>query len=270
MTSSNFLHIAAVQSGLIWEDPQSTRNHLDHMIKELDEPVDLILLPEMFPTGFTMNAHECAEDPEGESFDWMRSSAESLNVAMTGSIITRVGNQFYNRLYFVRPDGNYDTYDKRHTFSYAGEDKVYSKGKQRLVVEYKGWRICPLVCYDLRFPVWSRNTENFDVLIYIANWPESRIDAWDTLLAARAIENMCYTIGVNRVGQDGNGIIYSGHSATYDPLGVHSPKLESGEQGLLTSILKKDALVDSRKKYGFLNDRDGFEIKPDQHPEENK
>lgn len=264
MTPSNTLHIAAIQSHLSWEDRSANLKHLQKMINNLNnEPVDLVILPEMFTTGFTMNASQCAEAPEGESLEWMRKQASRLNAAFCGSIIVQEGALYYNRLYFVWPDGNYQTYDKRHTFSYAGEDQVFSRGKNRLIINYKGWKICPMICYDLRFPVWSRNTEEFDVLIYVANWPESRIQAWDTLLPARAIENLCYTIGVNRVGQDGNQIDYNGHSVFYDPLGQSIAQLNDGVEGMVRRTLEKKGLEKVRSRYRFLDDRDEFDIKLD-------
>src|SRR5680860_28794 len=240
MTTSNTLNIAAIQTQLYWEDRESNLNHLQKMMKNLeDETLDLVILPEMFTSGFTMNAAKCAEKEEGVTLDWMRKQAVLLESAITGSIIIEEDNQYYNRLYFVWPDGKYASYDKRHTFSYAGEDQVFSRGHKRLIVDYKGWKICPLICYDLRFPVWSRNTEEFDLLIYVANWPESRTQAWDTLLSARAIENLCYTIGVNRIGQDGNGISYVGHSSAYDPQGQTTAHLQDGVEGILKGTLEK-------------------------------
>jgi len=262
MTTSNTLNIAAIQTQLYWEDRESNLNHLQKMMKNLeDETLDLVILPEMFTSGFTMNAAKCAEKEEGVTLDWMRKQAVLLESAITGSIIIEEDNQYYNRLYFVWPDGKYASYDKRHTFSYAGEDQVFSRGHKRLIVDYKGWKICPLICYDLRFPVWSRNTEEFDLLIYVANWPESRTQAWDTLLSARAIENLCYTIGVNRIGQDGNGISYVGHSSAYDPQGQTTAHLQDGVEGILKGTLEKKHLEKIRNRYRFLDDRDEFVLK---------
>ncbi len=262
MINHDTLHVAAVQYDLHWENRLANLNNLEKLVEKLkDKPVDLIILPEMFTTGFTMNARQCAEKTEGKSLEWMRKQSSRLNAAITGSIIVEEHDQYYNRMYFVWPDGEYRTYDKRHTFSYVGEDKVFEKGTNRLIVDYKGWKICPLICYDLRFPVWSRNTEEFDVLIYVANWPESRILAWDTLLRARAIENLCYTIGVNRVGNDGNQINYNGHSSIHDPLGKRFTGLEDEEAGIVSGQLEKKELNKIRNKFRFLDDRDEYEIK---------
>jgi predicted amidohydrolase len=182
-----------------------------------------------------------------------------IKSAITGSMIIKENNNYYNRLLFVFPSGVIQYYDKRHLFSLAGEDAIYTKGKHRLIVEYKGFRICPLICYDLRFPVYSRNTEDYDLLIYVANWPETRIVAWDTLLKARAIENMCYVIGVNRIGEDHNKHKYVGHSQVVDCLGNYL--VEPMEiEGVFISILDKEEMHETRKKLSFLNDRDAFTV----------
>src|SRR5680860_262148 len=261
MTTSNTLNIAAIQTQLYWEDRESNLNHLQKMMKNLeDETLDLVILPEMFTSGFTMNAAKCAEKEEGVTLDWMRKQAVLLESAITGSIIIEEDNQYYNRLYFVWPDGKYASYDKRHTFSYAGEDQVFSRGHKRLIVDYKGWKICPLICYDLRFPVWSRNTVDYDLLIYVANWPETRIHAWDILLQARAIENMSYCIGVNRTGSDGNKYQYNGHSAIYDCLG--KPLFKNDREAEFTQVvsLEKSHVSETREKLKFLQDRDSFSL----------
>lgn len=261
MTNHDTLHVAAIQCELQWEDRNSNLQNLGKIIEKLkDKPVDLIVLPEMFTTGFTMNARLCAEKTEGRSLEWMRRQSSRLKAAITGSIIVEEEGLYYNRLYFVWPDGGYMTYDKRHTFSYAGEDKVFEKGSERLIIEYKDWKICPLICYDLRFPVWSRNTEEYDILIYVANWPESRILAWDTLLRARAIENLCYTIGVNRVGRDGNQIDYNGHSSVYNALGKQFVGLQDEEAGIISAQLERKELQEIRNQFRFLDDRDAYEI----------
>src|SRR5690606_35891756 len=194
----NTLQIALIQTHLVWENPTQNRELLSEKLKTLSEPVDIIVLPEMFTTGFSMHAAKLAETMQGDTVQWMQSIAKQQQVAITGSLIIKEDNQFYNRLLFVHPDGNIETYDKRHTFTLAGEDKVYASGTEKKIIHYKGWKLCPLVCYDLRFPVWARNVEAYDVLIYVANWPHVRVHAWDTLLKARAIENMAYCVGVNR------------------------------------------------------------------------
>ena len=254
------LHIAILQIDLSWEDPTTNRKKFQDMIQGLSPEVDLIVLPEMFPTGFSMNAAALAEPLVGPSLEWMREMASEKDAAVTGSVIVEEEGKFFNRLFFVFPDGTYKKYDKRHTFTLAGEHEVYDPGSERLILMYKGWKICPLVCYDLRFPVWARNTEDYDLLLFVANWPAVRILAWDTLLKARAIENLCYCIGVNRIGTDGNGHPYIGHSAIYDCLGklVSSPEFE-GEM-LEEVVLQKGHVEETRAKLKFLQDRDSFTL----------
>ena len=254
------MKIALLQSSLIWENPKANRNHFEEKINALAEKVDLIVLPEMFSTGFTMNPEAVFETMEGETIQWMQSLAKAKNSAITGSLVIKENENFHNRLLFVFPSGEMQIYDKRHLFTLAGEDKVYTSGNQKLIVEYLGWKICPLICYDLRFPVFARNVENYDVLIYVANWPKSRIQAWDILLKARSVENLCYTIGVNRVGLDNNNLEYDGHSQMVDFLGNYALKPQENE-GVFIVELNKQKLVETRKKLGFLNDRDSFELK---------
>ena len=254
------MKIALLQSSLIWENPKANRNHFEEKINALAEKVDLIVLPEMFSTGFTMNPEAVFETMEGETIQWMQSLAKAKNSAITGSLVIKENENFHNRLLFVFPSGEMQIYDKRHLFTLAGEDKVYTSGNQKLIVEYLGWKICPLICYDLRFPVFARNVENYDVLIYVANWPKSRIQAWDILLKARSVENLCYTVGVNRVGLDNNNLEYDGHSQMVDFLGNYALKPQENE-GVFIVELNKQKLVETRKKLGFLNDRDSFELK---------
>lgn len=254
------MKIALIQSSLFWENPKANRNHFEVKINALTEKVDLIVLPEMFSTGFTMNPEAVFETMQGETIQWMQSLAKAKNTAITGSLVIKENGNFYNRLVFIYPSGEIQFYDKRHLFTLAGEDKVYTFGKEKLIVEYQGWKICPLICYDLRFPVFARNTENYDILIYVANWPKSRIQAWDILLKARSVENLCYTIGLNRVGFDDNNFEYNGHSQAVDFLG--NSLLEPQEtEGVFIVELNKDKLVETRNKFGFLNDRDAFELK---------
>ena len=255
------MKIALLQSSLFWENPKANRNHFEEKINALAEKVDLIVLPEMFSTGFTMNPEAVFETMEGETIQWMQSLAKAKNSAITGSLVIKENENFHNRLLFVFPSGEMQIYDKRHLFTLAGEDKVYTSGNQKLIVEYLGWKICPLICYDLRFPVFARNVENYDVLIYVANWPKSRIQAWDILLKARSVENLCYTIGVNRVGLDNNNLEYDGHSQMVDFLGNYALKPQENE-GVFIVELNKQKLVETRNKLGFLNDRDSFELKP--------
>lgn len=252
------LKVTLIQSDLVWETPKQNRDNFSDKINSINQEVDLIILPEMLTTGFTMNAASIAETMQGDTVKWMQEIAAKKSTAITGSIIISEKKQFYNRLLFVHPSGKIETYDKRHTFTLAGEDKVFSAGKDKLIVNYKGWKICPLVCYDLRFPVWARNTENFDVLLYVANWPKPRINAWNTLLKARAIENMCYCIGVNRVGLDTNNYEYSGNSAAYDVLGREISEIDPYKEQTEIVVLNKNHIKSNREKLQFLNDRDGF------------
>jgi omega-amidase len=254
------MKITIIQSSLIWENPIANRNYFEEKINAIKEQVDLIVLPEMFPTGFTMNPSAVAETMLGETVLWLKSLAKAKKSAITGSLVITENNNFYNRLLFVFPTGEIQFYDKRHLFTLAGEDKVYTKGNQKLIVEYLGWRICPLICYDLRFPVLARNIEDYDVLLYVANWPKPRINAWDILIQARSVENMCYTIGVNRIGFDNNNNEHVGHSQVVDFLGNYI--LEPFEsEGVFSVTLNKEKLVETRNKLGFLNDRDTFELK---------
>ena len=252
--------IALVQTNLIWENPAENRRLIELQIANLNELVDLIVLPEMFTTGFTMNPKAVAESMDGETISWMRKIAKENDAAITGSLVISENGNFYNRLVFVFPDGSLQHYDKRHLFSFAGEDKEYSAGKDKLIVEHKGFKICLLICYDLRFPVFSRNVENYDVLLYVANWPKIRTNAWDILLKARAVENMCYVIGVNRTGFDGNNNEYVGHSQVVNYLGNYEIT-PTEKEGLFVTLLDKEILLETRKKMAFLDDKDEFIIK---------
>ncbi|TGD58466.1 amidohydrolase [Flavobacterium humi] len=253
------MKIALVQSPLVWETPEANRNYFEEKIHGMASTADLVVLPEMFATGFTMNPDAVAETMQGETVSWMVALAKAQNCAITGSLVIKDEGHFYNRLLFVFPSGDIKTYDKRHLFSLAGEDKVYASGKEKLLIEYKGFTICPLICYDLRFPVFSRNTEGYDVLIYVANWPKPRMLAWDSLLKARAIENMCYTIGVNRVGKDDNNLDYIGHSQVVDFLGNYLLEPQEDEAVFMVE-LDWQAMLDTRAKLNFLNDRDAFTL----------
>ncbi|MCM8570972.1 amidohydrolase [Gramella jeungdoensis] len=257
---SQKLNTAFIQANLHWEDPEANRSLFSEEINKLSDSVDLIVLPEMFTTGFSMNAEKLAEPTEAETLKWLKEKAKSKDAAITGSVIITENGNYYNRLFFVFPDGSYKLYDKRHTFTLAKEDETYTAGKERLIVEYKDWKICPLVCYDLRFPVWARNTVDYDLLIYVANWPEKRVKAWDALLKARAIENMCYCIGLNRTGEDGDGYIYNGHSAAYDVLGDELTELNREDEFTAEISLDKESLYETRKKLKFLQDRDKFNL----------
>lgn len=256
----NELKIIGIQADLVWENPKQNIAFFEKKIKSLENEADLIVLPEMFTTGFTMNPEKVAEKMTGFSVSWMRKIAKEKQTAICGSLVISDFNKLYNRFVFVHPSGEIDTYNKKHSFTLAGEDKVYTSGTKKIIIEYKGWRICPLICYDLRFPVWARNSENYDLLIYVANWPVARVSAWDTLLKARAIENMSYVVGVNRTGKDANNYEYSGNSLLIDYLGKELSSLEKNELGIVTATFVKSDQDKIRKKLGFLTDKDSFKI----------
>ncbi len=250
------IKIAVLQAPLIWENPKKNRTLFAKKIELIS--ADVIVLPEMFTTGFTMNPDNISLSEDEATVSWMQQMSQKSNAAIVGSIVYREAKENYNRLLFVTPDGRICSYDKRHTFTLAGENKKYKAGTEQLLVSYKGFTFCPLICYDLRFPIWSRNTMGYDVLLYVANWPKTRVEAWDTLLKARAIENMAYCVGVNRIGTDANGLFYSGHSAVYDALGE---QLSFSEDDVVLEVsLSKKHIVETRKKLGFLNDRDTFSL----------
>ncbi len=266
---SQDLYVAAIQSSLHWEDKEANLHMFSEKIRAYTEPVDVIVLPEMFSTGFSMRAEQFAESMEGPTHQWMREMAKSKNVAITGSIIMKDGENFYNRMLWVNPDGSTVFYDKRHLFRMAKEDKHYASGSKRTIVEFKGWKICLQVCYDLRFPVWSRNRytnvegkaeAEYDLLLYVANWPERRSTAWKTLLMARSIENSCYTVGVNRVGNDGNFIYHAGDSAIYDFKGALVTAAMISTEEIISSRLSMQDLREFRKSFPVGLDADEFAI----------
>lgn len=255
---SQKLNIALIQSELVWENPEQNRTNFSNKIADIPSDVDIIILPEMFTTGFTMSPQNISIEEGQITLNWMKKISKKSNAALIGSLPFYEKGNYTNRLFFVEPNGSYEGYDKHHTFTLAGEDKVYKAGIERLIIEYKGFRICPLICYDLRFPVWARNTENYDVLIYVANWPKPRITAWDVLLKARAIENMAYCIGVNRIGTDEAGHEYSGNSAVYDGLGQQLVFSQAEEIVYIT--FSKEHIISIREKLKFLEDRDEFNL----------
>lgn len=256
----NTLKVALIQTNLVWENPGKNRRLLNDKINAISG-VDLFILPEMFTSGFTMNPPSVAETMEGKTITWLKEKAKETQAAIMGSLVISENDNFYNRLVCVEPSGKMTHYDKRHTFTLAGEHKVYKAGTQKVIFDYKGWKICPLICYDLRFPVWARNVEDYELLIYVANWPKVRISAWDALLKARAIENMAYCIGVNRVGLDGNNYEYSGHSAAYDVLGHRLDSIPEHKEATEVITLEKSHIRKYRDKLNFLNDRDDFSLK---------
>ena len=264
------LTITVLQTNLYWENKTANLQMLEQKINSIKEKTEIVVLPEMFSTGFSMNPEILAETMEGETMQWMKRIAAAKKIILTGSIIIKdcstddEANKYFNRLIWMLPNGQYGIYDKRHRFAFAGEDRYYTSGNKRLIASVKGWKINLLVCYDLRFPVWSRQQSQtgepeYDLLIYVANWPEKRNTAWKTLLQARAIENQCYVVGVNRVGTDGNDINYSGDSMIIDPLGeILYQKKE--EEDIFTIVLTKDHLQTVREKFPFWKDADEFQI----------
>ncbi len=255
---TDHLRVSTVQCALSWEDKSANLRHIGQLLSGLEGHTDLVVLPEMFSTGFSMQAARLAEPMEGPTVQWMAAQAARLNAVVTGSFIAEAGGRYFNRLVWMHPGGKYETYDKRHCFSPAGEQEHYTPGSQRLLAEVKGWKVLPLICYDLRFPVWSRNVEGYHLLLYVANWPERRRHAWNSLLAARAIENQCYTIGVNRIGPDGNGIAHSGDSAVLDFMG-HNLYHAAAREEVFTVELSLNKLQAFRTQWPFLADRDAFE-----------
>jgi len=257
----NNLNIALVQTDTIWKNIDQNLKNLAKKLNGISDDVDIIILPELFSTGFTMKGKNLAETMDGKAVAWLKQISKIKDCLLIGSLIINENSNIYNRLVVSFPNGELMYYDKRHLFSFAGEDEVFSKGNTRLIFDYKGFKICPLICYDLRFPVWARNTEEIDILIYVANWPVARIQSWDTLLKARAIENLCYSIGVNRVGTDNNNLVYNGHSAVYDAIGNTLLDFEEGKEGIKFISLDKEYIIKTRNKFGFLDDMDLFEIK---------
>lgn len=256
---ADMLKILAIQTELAWENTAANLDHFEHIINANSFSADLILLPEMFNTGFSMSALHLAEAPGGKSSLWMKKIAAEQNVVVCGSLMIEEGGKVYNRLIWQRPDGNYSHYNKRHLFAMTGEHTVFEPGGDLLIETLNGWKICPLICYDLRFPVWARNTHQYDLLIYIANWPEARGFAWHTLLRARAIENQSFVVGLNRIGMDGNGYRYAGESAAIGPLGETISEMQDSD-GLLYAELSKTTLESNRTKLPFLNDMDDFRL----------
>jgi predicted amidohydrolase len=261
------LSFTLVQTHLHWEDRTKNLLMLEEKIMGIRDKTEIVVLPEMFSTGFSMQPESLAESMTGPSVAWMKKIAVQKKIILTGSLMIEDNGHYYNRLLWVLPDGNIGYYDKRHRFAYAGEDNHYTAGKKRLIAQVKGWKINLQVCYDLRFPVWARQqvheTPEYDVLLYVANWPERRVHAWKTLLTARAIENQCYTIGVNRVGNDGNGIYHSGESMVLDPLG-NTLYHQKDNEDIFTITLEKELLEQTRKKFPFWKDADHFQILPDE------
>jgi predicted amidohydrolase len=285
----SLLHISLIESDLFWENPTQNKNHFEKVFaaffeNEANQKTDVVVLPEMFTTGFTMNTDLAEAFGQGSTLNWMKEQAKKYDIAITGSIIIKeeiniltqkkpkTEVKFYNRLFFLEPDGNYNYYDKKHLFRMAGEHEVFTEGNSLCLFEYEGWKICPQICYDLRFPVFSRNnlnidstgkaTDGYDILIYVANFPAARALAWNTLLPARAIENSCYCVGVNRIGKDGKGIDYQGDSAIYNPKGEKMISITENFEGtqILSYEISATDLQEYRKKFAVYLDADDFKL----------
>ena len=256
------LNLFALQYDVKWEDPAANRDKVDALLRSEPDPVDIILLPEMFSTGFNMIPDHLAEPMKGPTHQWMLDTARERLSLVMGSMIIKEEGKFYNRMLCVYPDGRTITYDKRHPFSFANEDENYTPGTDFVTFEWRGWRICPMICYDLRFPVWARQRPDqpYDLLVYVANWPETRVSHWSLLLAARAVENQTYVAGLNRIGKDGAGLVYNGNSAIHHPMGN---TLDHGgnEEKVLKAVLDKKSMDNYREKFPVWGDADVFEIK---------
>lgn len=254
------LKVTTFQAYLFWENIEKNLTNLALRLTSLRLKTDLIVLPEMFNTGFTTNVEKCAEEMDGVTMKWMLERAKEYECDVTGSLIIKEDGNYYNRLIWMRPDGTYEKYDKRHLFSLAKEEKTFTAGNEKVIIELKGWKICPMICYDLRFPIWSRNVDKeYDVLLYVASWPDSRIEHWQKLIPARAIENQAFVIGVNRVGYDGNEIYHPGGSMCISPSGevvYYKPENED----LFTFTIYPNDLTENRDKFNFLDDADKFTI----------
>ena len=258
------MRVSIIQASLVWENPNENRAKLGEHLAALKGHTDLVVLPEMFTTGFSMNMSVLAETMEGPTIQWLRKNAGEMHAAIVGSFICVEAGRFYNRLVFMHPDGHFEYYDKKHLFGLSGETNYYTAGEKQLLVSYKGWRIRPLICYDLRFPAWSRNlkigkNKPYDLLIYVANWPIPRIAQWDALLTARAIENQSFTIGVNIYGVDGNGLEYSGNSTIIDYSGGEVCRI-SEQENIVTAELNLSTQQEYRKQLPFLQDADVFRL----------
>lgn len=259
--------VTAIQTMLHWEDQQANFTMFERLMEKIEEKTDLIVLPEMFTTGFSMTPEKLADPLDGKTLAWMRAQASKMNAVITGSFIAEVNGKYYNMLLWVRPDGTFEQYAKRHLFRMAGEDKHYAAGEKKLIVDLNGWKVCPMVCYDLRFPVWSRNRwtksgqdliADYDLLIYVANWPEVRSHPWKTLLMARAMENQAYVVGVNRIGNDGNFIFHSGDTSIIDFKGNHLKYSVVNKEEIMTCSLSHQMLMQFRKSFPAGLDADNF------------
>lgn len=253
------LTVSFLQSSLYWENSVANLAMFEEQLWKIKGKTDILVLPEMFTTGFTMNAEKYAEPMNLTTFKWMKQQSAQTGAAVVGSFIVKEKSHFYNRLLWMMPDGNFHAYDKAHLFRMANEQLVFTAGTSKLIVHWKGWKIFPLICYDLRFPVWSRNKNNeYDVVLYVANWPEARREAWKILLQARAIENLSYVVGVNRIGQDGLGISYAGDSCVVGPKGEWLVQPIDNKEVVVTTVLSMQSLLTFREKFPADQDADPF------------
>jgi len=255
------LNVSLIQTNLFWQNAKKNIEVFDSKINLVSQSTDLIILPEMFTTGFSLEPQNIAENMNGDSVNWLINKANQNNVALAGSIIISENNQFFNRFIFAKPDKSFDFYDKRHLFRMANEHLKFTAGQNKVISNLNGWRIRLLVCYDLRFPVWSRNQNDYDLIVYVANWPKPRISQWEILLKARAIENQCYTIGVNRIGFDGNNTEYSGNSLVISPKGEIMAQANDNEDCIINAELDFELLQKYRENFPVSLDADNFEIK---------
>lgn len=257
------LHLTLIQSDTCWEDVDRNLDLLDRKIDAIPGRTELVVLPEMFATGFSMEKEKLAEAMTGKTVTWMKRKAQEKNIILTGSVIIRDGDRYYNRLLWVLPNGTFGQYDKRHLFSYAEEDRHYTPGQKKLIARVKGWKVCLSVCYDLRFPVWLRQPpekdNRYDLLVCVANWPESRAGAWNGLLQARAIENQCFVAGVNRTGTDGNGLLYGGDSSVISPSGALVAR-GGPDESVIRCRLDGTAVQKERTRFPFQEDADNYKI----------
>ena len=256
---NNNLNITLVQANIFWKGKEKNFSHLNDLLEKIQK-TDIILLPEMFNTGFCPADTSLSESMNGKTVNWMKELSKQNNCSVAGTLMIVENHKVFNRLVWVSVSGETLTYDKYHLFSLINEQRYISKGQERLIIDEQGWKICPLICYDLRFPVFCRNNVDYDILIYLANWPVKRIDAWGSLLKARSIENQCYTIGVNRVGEDGNGALFNGHSKVFDSFGKEIISATDNTEAVLQISLSLDDLKLKRRQMNFLQDRDDFTL----------
>lgn len=255
------MRVSLMQKDIVWEDKKSNLDYYTEQINNLKDKTDLVILPEMCTTGFSMNPEKQAEYENGNTVNILKDAAARNNTAICGSFIVKEGDNFYNRCYFFTPGGDLYKYNKRHLYSMGYEDAGYTPGKERTIIKYKGWNILPVICYDIRFPVWIRNKNNeYDLIVVMANWPEKRIQTWDILLQARAIENQAYLCGVNRIGEDGNGVAHTGHSKIIDPRGTILASLPGNKELVETYEIKKEPLVKDKEKFTAWHDADNFSL----------